>query len=74
MNHLCPSEPALNSLVGADSYEMFPSRGFASLWAHDAKLAAAHSDGSRLADVCIMPSLLLLHRSGEQLFYDPPYS
>uniref|UniRef100_A0A8C0ENJ7 Vascular endothelial growth factor receptor 3 n=1 Tax=Bubo bubo TaxID=30461 RepID=A0A8C0ENJ7_BUBBB len=31
---------------------MFPSRGFAPLWA---RLAAAHSGGSRLADVCIIP-------------------
>lgn len=74
MNHLRPSEPALNYLVGANFCEMFPSGGFAPLWAGDAKLAAAHSSGSRLADVCIIPSLLSLHRSGEQLFYDPPYS
>lgn len=53
---------------------MFPSRGFAPLQAHDAELAAAHNGGSRLADVCIIPSLFSLHRSGEQLFYDPPYS
>lgn len=42
--------------------------------AHDARLAAAHSGGSRLKDVCIILSLLSFHRSGEQLFYDPSYS
>lgn len=68
-NLLCPTES-----VGADPKEMFSSRAFAPLWARGTRIAAAHSAGPRLVDLCIIPSLLSLLRSGEQLFYDPSYS